>query len=74
MSSMTLDLSRRTATASTDRIVWLDSLGTQRRLAAYRAGSFDRADLFAWAARYPDEPPIVNGELEWIASTLADLD
>jgi hypothetical protein len=32
------------------------------------------AELFAWAARYPEEVPLVNGELPWIGLRLADLD
>jgi hypothetical protein len=27
-----------------------------------------------WAARYPEEVPLVNGEFEWIALASADLD
>jgi hypothetical protein len=32
------------------------------------------AELLVWAARYPDEVPTVNDEVERIALTLADLD
>lgn len=52
----------------------LARLGSAGRLAAYRAGKLDRHQRSVWAARYPDEPPLVNGELEWIALSLADLD
>ncbi|HTR74154.1 MAG TPA: hypothetical protein VMH33_02710 [Solirubrobacterales bacterium] len=45
----------------------------ERREAACR-GSFTRAELNLWAARYPEEAPLVNGELAWIALGLADLD
>jgi hypothetical protein len=41
------------------------------RLDAYREGDLDRAQLGAWAARFPDEIPLVNDELPWIAATLA---
>lgn len=34
--------------------------------------SFNRRERWVWAGRYPDEAPLLNGELEWIASTLAD--
>jgi hypothetical protein len=27
-----------------------------------------------WAGHYPDEVPLINGEVEWIALKLADLD
>lgn len=43
----------------------------QRRRAA---ADFNRAERAAWAARYPNEVPLVNGELAWIALDLADLD
>ncbi len=56
------------------RAARLDQLGPSRRLALYRAGEFDRADLATWAARYPEEVPTVNGEVEWIGLVLADLD
>ena len=29
--------------------------------------SFNRWERWVWSARYPDEVPLVNGELEWIA-------
>lgn len=56
------------------RAARLDQLCPARRLAPYRAGEFDRADLATWAARYPEEVPTANGEVEWIGLTLADLD
>jgi hypothetical protein len=46
----------------------------QERLDAYRHGSYARRECLIWAARYPEEPPIVNGEYEWIARDLADLE
>lgn len=44
------------------------------RVAAMRAGALSRLQLFAWVARYPDQCPVVNGEWEFIAATMADLD
>jgi hypothetical protein len=52
----------------------LSGLGPERRLAEYRAGRFSRHQLTLWATHYPAEVPLVNGELEWIALSLADLD
>jgi hypothetical protein len=46
----------------------------QRRFADYRAGRFTRHQLTLWATHFPDEAPLVNGELEWIALATADLD
>jgi hypothetical protein len=43
-------------------------------MAAYRAGELTHQQLSIWAARYPDEVPVINGEFAWIALTLADLD
>jgi hypothetical protein len=58
----------------TRRVEELDQLGAAGRLAAYRAGELGIDQLSAWATRYPDEVPTVNGEVEWIGLTLADLD
>ena len=52
------------------RAALLDALGPDGRLAAYREGELNAADVATWYARYPDELPIVSGEFEWIAFTL----
>ena len=44
------------------------------RISASRHGGFTRWERWVWAARYTDEVPPVNGEFEWIACNLADLD
>ncbi|MEZ5078115.1 MAG: hypothetical protein R2725_11815 [Solirubrobacterales bacterium] len=75
MTSATLDAPRGIVLPNpSPRAARLDDLGAAERLHSYRAGEFDRTDLAIWAMRYPDEIPTVNGELEWIALTLADLD
>jgi len=56
------------------RAARLDALGPTGRLRAYEGDELAPSDLSIWAARYPDEPPLVNGEFAWIACTLADLD
>lgn len=43
------------------------------RLAAYRAGELSRYQLEIWAANAPQEVPLVNGELSWIAAKLVDV-
>lgn len=48
----------------------LDALGPAGRLRRYERGELSRADLSLWPARYPDEPPMVNGEFAWITSRL----
>jgi hypothetical protein len=52
----------------------LDAMGPDRRRAAYEDGELTRAELHVWAALWPEEVPLVNGELPWIVATLADLD
>jgi hypothetical protein len=52
----------------------LDRMTPVERLRAYRSGTFDRRERTIWAARFPEEAPLVNGELEWIARSMADLD
>jgi hypothetical protein len=54
--------------------VRLAALGPSKRLEEFEAGNLSRAELFTWAARYPEEVPLVNGELPWIGLRLADLD
>lgn len=75
MSAATADASRGFVVPNpSPRAARLDQLGAAGRLALYRAGKFGRADLATWAARYPEEIPTVNGEVEWISLKLADLD
>lgn len=52
----------------------LAEMTSKQRVAAARRGAFNRAQRALWVASYPDEAPLVNGELEWIALGLADLD
>ena len=51
----------------------LRRMSPEERLRAARH-EFDRWQRSIWAGHYPDEVPIVNGEVEWIARRLADLD
>jgi hypothetical protein len=46
----------------------------EERISASRHGGFTRWERWVWAARFPDEVPLVNGEYEWIGANLADLD
>lgn len=55
-------------------LVRLDRMSPSQRLRAYRSGAFSRAERARWACRYPEEVPMVNGEVEWIALGSADLD
>ena len=55
-------------------LVRLDRMSPSQRLRAYRDGTFRREQRTTWACRYPEEVPTVNGEVEWIALGLADID
>jgi hypothetical protein len=57
----------REAPSAESLIDRLERMGYERRLAAYRAGRLTRRQRTVWAARFPDEVPLLNGELEWIA-------
>lgn len=35
--------------------------------------TFNRWELWVWAARFPDEVPLINGEYEWLALRSADV-
>lgn len=50
------------------------AMSPRRRLDAYRAGELTRNELDTWASHFPEEVPLVNGELPWIVATLADLE
>lgn len=47
----------------------LRQMTPEERIRASRY-SFDGWERSVYAARYPDEVPLVNGELEWIVATL----
>ncbi|MBS1883231.1 MAG: hypothetical protein JSS97_09765 [Actinobacteria bacterium] len=44
------------------------------RVQLYRMGVFTPRELSSAAALFPDLMPVLNGEWEWIAYDLADLD
>lgn len=54
-----------------DRLV---AMTAERRRIAYERRELTRAELFAWARLFPEEVPLVDGELPWIAAMLADLE
>jgi hypothetical protein len=56
--------------AGLSRAERLDALERAGRLEHYERGELTLADLSVWAARYPEEPPLVNGEYTWITSRL----
>jgi hypothetical protein len=52
----------------------LSQMTLNERIRAYRSGVFSHRELCNAAAREPDRMPLRNGEFEWIALSLADLD
>lgn len=48
----------------------LAEMSPGHRLAAYEQGQLGRDELAAWAAHYPEEIPLLNDELPWIAGNL----
>lgn len=52
----------------------LATMNAAQRIGSYERGELTLAELNCWASHYPEEVPLVNGELPWIVATLADLD
>jgi hypothetical protein len=52
----------------------LARMSVEERVRAARHGGFTAWERAIWAARFPQQVPLVNGEFEWIAFSLADLD
>jgi hypothetical protein len=52
----------------------LQRMTREERISASRHGGFTRWERWVWAVRYPEEVPLVKGEVEWIAFGFADLD
>jgi hypothetical protein len=54
------------------RTFW--QLSVAERVASMRRGELTLQECCAWAARAPDEVPLLDGEFEFIAAHMADLD
>jgi hypothetical protein len=52
----------------------LSRMRVEERIRASREGGFTAWERSVWAARFPEQVPLVNGEFEWIALSLVDLD
>lgn len=52
----------------------LFSLTRAERRIACEEGELSLHELNTWASLFPEEVPLVNGELPWIVFTSADLD
>ena len=73
-SSATGSPRRGMSMAPRDVAARLARMPLDERIKAYREGTFTHDELNAAAASDPHGVPIRNGEYEWIALTLADLD
>lgn len=62
--------SRHVARTDPTPLARLERMSPAERLRAYRTGALTRAERSAWAGAYPEEVPLVNDELEWIACDL----
>jgi hypothetical protein len=52
----------------------LARMSVEERIRAARDDVFTPWERAVWAARFPEQVPLVNGEFEWITLHLADLD
>ena len=59
--------------AKRERVAALGRLGRAGRVAAYDRGEFDLDTCCLWAAKYPGEVPLLNGEFEFIARTMPEV-
>lgn len=55
-------------TARTARLRTLSLMTPAQRVAAMRRGELSLEQCSAWAARYPEEVPLINGEFEFLAA------
>jgi hypothetical protein len=62
------------AAASTPSPTRIDEMTPEGRRLAFDRGELRRGEVLAWAARHPEEVPLINDEFPWIAATLADFD
>jgi hypothetical protein len=52
----------------------LAAMSYVERIRAYRSGALSANELSVAAAWFPEEMPLLNGEYEWIAISLVDLE
>lgn len=73
--SLTYDLIRGRSVWEVDRLVEaflrrLALMSEEERVRASRYGGFTRWERWVWAARFPEQVPLINGEYEWIGANL----
>jgi len=62
------ELLSRTVTERAARLEALWRMTPNERIAAMRRGDLTMEQCCAWAARYPQQVPLLNGEFEFIAA------
>lgn len=55
-----------------DRLARMWAMTPAQRRHSAQHGQLSLAEMQRWAARYPDEVPLVNGEFFYITALLAD--
>jgi len=55
------------------RLARLWAMSPAQRIAAAQRGEFTLGEMLRWAARFPTEPPVVEGDWWFITAYLADV-
>jgi hypothetical protein len=59
------------ARAARLRALW--EMSPAERISAMRRGTLTLEQCAAWAARYPDQVPLINGEFEYLARSTPEV-
>jgi hypothetical protein len=71
-----ITLDEQTITALRDREARLRALWqmtVSQRINAMRKGELSLEQCAAWAARYPEQMPLLNGEFEYLAAFIPEV-
>ena len=69
-----LPLSWHVQPVNPDRLARFLALPKAERIVLAEHFAINKAEMFQWAGRLPQEVPLVNGEFFFIAGFMADLD
>ena len=67
------ELLARTTAEREARLQALWRMTANERIAAMRRGELSMEQCCAWAARYPHQVPLINGEFEFIAAYMPEV-
>jgi hypothetical protein len=59
--------------ARAERLRPLWEMSPAQRVVAMRRGELSYERLAAWSSRHPEQIPMINGELEWIAAKMPEV-